>query len=206
MGLKTWSFYQYTAEADISLAMSIGFARGIVPLQVIPDEKDLRKSVFRYMQQICWMTKNPRFIPLTSEEGPPRSSLLPGRKAQCRMEVKIPEGFRSNIVRWTTLAPRLMAVDEKVLGPNGEKQISLHKAMHAEINKDIGDPREWWLYGGIIPFSWISDVRYNPSIPRPTVHVSSDVVVSKIMTPDVNGHDGKVDENVVTRFPSPGAE
>lgn len=200
--MKHWRFYHFLSERNLILAKEAGITEGVLPLQVIPDMRDLKKNTFRYMRAVQWLTKVPEFIPMDADFGPPRTSKLPGRKSEYRITVDIPGGYRMNIERWTVLAPRLKKVDESRGG------IRLHESLEAEINLDLGNPADWWLFGGTIPPTWFRDIKKNPCLPpdKVTLELSPQILVPEAPSPDVLGKDGGINPKLMPGSSGPVAE
>ena len=166
--MKPWTFYHYTSEKDLAIAKQFGIVTGILPCQVIPDIRDFKRNTFRFIRLVQWLTKNPAFIDLTADIGPARSSVLPGRKSEYRLTVKIPPEYRSNVVRWIVFAEAMKEIDEAKTG-----LIKLEPAMEKEINLDLGNPADWWVFGGIMPPEFIVAVDRNPCLPSNVVEIKS---------------------------------
>jgi hypothetical protein len=170
--MNFWRLYHYCSEKEVAVARINGIAKGVLPLQVVPNPANLKLNTFRYIECVQWLTKNPHFIPLDAGFGPPRTSLVPGRKAEYRITVRIPHSFRSNLERWVTLAGRLKQLQEKsIILPFDskiveQKAIPLDPKIEREINLDLGEPGEWWVFGNIIPPNFFESVARNPSMPR----------------------------------------
>ena len=166
--MKPWTFYHYTSEKDLAIAKQYGIVTGILPCQIIPDAQNLKRNTFRFIRLVQWLTKNPAFIDLAAPIGPARTSVLPGRKSEYRITVKIPPEYRSNVVRWPIFASAMREIDENKTG-----LIKLDPAMEKEINLDLGNPGDWWVFGGIMPPEFIIAVDRNPCIRADVVSIKS---------------------------------
>lgn len=202
--MKHWRFYHFCSEKNMKAARNFGITEGVLPLQVIPDPRNLKQNTFRYMKEIQWLTKNPDFIPMDADRGPPKSSLLPGRKSEYRITVDIPDEGRGNICDWLLLSRRMKNIDDTRPGV-----IKLQESLEREINIDLINPADWWLFGGSIPQKWFRDVRKNPCLPPDIIRISamdSQIFVPKTSAPDVLGHAGEVHPDIVTGFDRSGAK
>jgi hypothetical protein len=157
---KHWRFYHFTSEKHLKAAKKYGVTEGVLPLQLVPDKTDVRKNVLRWMANVQWLTKNPEFIPMDAPFGPPRSSLLGGRKGEYRITVDIPKGFREMVRPWPEIARELRALD-----PHRLDVIPLSEMMEKEINIDLQKPDEWWLFKGVILPTFFRKIDKNPSLP-----------------------------------------
>ena len=158
-------FFHFTSEASLLIARRVGIREGIIPLRVVPDPKNLKRNELKAMNRIVWITRNSEFISLRAEVGPAKSSMLPGRKAQYRLTIKIPKEYLSNIVPWPTFARALKA------GFNGSQR--LDPKIEFEINTDIIRPEQWFIFGDFIPWAWVTKVDRNPSMEADQVSIQT---------------------------------
>lgn len=186
---KRWDFYHFLSEADLIDARQTGITNGVLALAVIPDAHNLKRNTFKHMRGIQWLTTNKRFIPMDAPYGPPRSSMYPGRKAAYRVTVSIPPEFRRNTPDWPTFAHHMIEGGYF----EGNHLYKLDPKMYQEINLDLGNPGEWFLFCGPIPPEWISTPVRNPSLPRDVATVLSKILIPETPGPDVLGHEGQVD-------------
>jgi hypothetical protein len=186
--MNFWRLYHFCSEKEVVAARVDGISKGVIPLQVVPNPANLKLNTFRYIQCVQWLTKNPHFIPLDAGFGPPRTSLVPGRKAEYRITVRIPHSLRSNLEKWVVLAGRLKQVDEKkIILPFDskiveQKTIPLDAKIEREINIDLGEPAEWYCFGNIIWPQMFESIDRNPSIPKDIVDLSPKPVEPGIVT------------------------
>jgi hypothetical protein len=168
-------FYHFTSEKSLLIARHTGGIReGIVPVGLIPDAKNLKRNVLKFVKNTQWLTTDPKFIGLNTPLGPAKSSMLPGRKAQYRLTIKVPKEYRSNIVHWPKFARALIKDGYDGLNEDGSKvNLKLDPKMEAEINMDLLRPEQWWIFGGWIPFGWIVGFEKNPDLPPDVADLST---------------------------------
>ena len=168
--MKPWRLYHFTSEKQLAQIKKFGITEGVLALSTKPDPDNLKKDIFEHMRGVQWLTSNPEFIPMTAPHGPPRSSMYPGRKAEYRVTVKIPKDFRRNTPAWTLFARIMREGGYR----DGDKTFRLDPKMEREINLDLGNPAEWFVFcGPIVPPAWISSPTPNPSLPRAVADLRS---------------------------------
>ena len=158
-------FYHFTSEASLLIARTAGIREGIIPLKVVPDPKNVRRNELNAMNRIVWITRNPTFISMDAPIGPAKSSMLPGRKAQYRLAIRVPSEYLSNVVPWTKFAVALRH--------NSKLPQNLDPKIEKEINIDIGEPKDWFIFGDFIPWAWVVGVERNPSLEPDKVSIVS---------------------------------
>lgn len=142
--------YAFTDRAHLEACRTTGIEHGFIPYTVVP--KDRGKSLeLKKWPTYQWLTNNKEFIDMTSNRGPKKTAVLQGRKQEYRLKLNIPSYGRGRLRAWDDFA-RTNAIPLRW-------QIWLDLA---------GKHEEWWIYAGVIPSSWIREIRRNPTAPDTT--------------------------------------
>ncbi len=151
------TFYHFCSEKDMLEAKRLGIIKGIVPWETTPDRDNVKRTKLNFVRLHQWLTTNKTFINLDapSDLGPANTTLLPNRRAECRLTIVIAGENKRNLVSWVKFA--------------NANQMPLRK----DIERDLINPADWWLYAGMILPSWITKVDANPHAPKPSVDLKA---------------------------------